>query len=388
MPVVQLKPEILEPPLGYEKLASLLIAAQVNFIPGGCLLSICLNHAFFDGAGGAMVVGAWAQNCKELQQQHTELTAVSEAEQWEKMPLVHWNQCENATAFLSLRLPDILQDSTAPEDGEAKRILQDRSLWQLLGLQKPPTDPPTASRGLPPSSSKIMVSAIFTASERSIARLKAASSPYDGDEGAAPYVSSFDATAALLWRCIMRARLSDIRESDKTRCSRLRIPVNLRQTLEISHDYPGNVLLNSVTEMPIESLVAEANGRRVAPKIRSSLLFSRDAGRALDAIKLSFVLPEFGSRRPLFSDTTRQDLVLTSWQDLPYYKHDWGPMFGSPGTAEFFRIPHGYLRGICALQPRRIDNNAVEVLVNLEKGQMDKLINDGEFTRYFELKAL
>ena len=184
----------------------------------------------------------------------------------------------------------------------------------------------------------------------------------------------------------MRARHSDLGELEKLR-SRLRIPINLRQILGIPHGYPGNVLLNSTTEMPVESLIAEGNGRHVAAKIRSSLIFSRDANRVLDAIKLSFVLPDLASRRPLFSDTTRQDLVLTSWQNLPYYKHDWGLMFGSPGNAEFSRIPHGYLRGICALQPRRV-HSTVEVLVSLEQGQMDRLKNDVEFTEYFGLKAL
>lgn len=381
-PISYLKPEILEPPGGYRKLASLPISAQINFIPGGCLLYICLNHSLFDGLGGSTIVGAWAENCKDLQQ-HTSLDAEADSELWDLSP-IQLSVSESTGPFQLLSLPKILQDNTAPNAEEAAVILQDRSLWHLLGLQKPSKNPPGLVLNLP--SSKVMVSAIFATSEGSIARLKAASTPFDDDEGAPPYVSSFDAIAALLWRCIMRARLADLGEPGKT-SSRLRIPLTLRQTLGIPDDHLGNTLLNSVTEIPLDSLVSQTDGRLIAPKIRSSIIFSRDAHRALNAIKLSFILPEFDSRRPLFSETTAQDLVLTSWQELPYYKHDWGPMFGSSGTAESFRIPHGYLRGICALQPRRSDNT-MEVLVNLERGQMDKLINDVEFKSYFKLKSM
>ncbi|KAG7007767.1 hypothetical protein G7Y79_00008g024050 [Physcia stellaris] len=198
-----------------------------------------------------------------------------------------------------------------------------------------------------------MVSAIFVASAESIPRLKAKSAPLrdENDQVPTTYVSSFDAIAALIWRSIIKARYPELKEQDSA-YSRLRIPVNLRQVLDVPPEYPGNVLLNSVAEMPIKSLTAGSSQRQVALEIRSSLIASRDPSLVRDSIKLSFVLPSLDSRRPLFSDTTGQDLVLTSWLDLSYLKHDWGPMFGSSGNAEFFRVPNGFLRGICALQPR------------------------------------
>ncbi|CAF9916923.1 MAG: hypothetical protein ALECFALPRED_010912 [Alectoria fallacina] len=384
MPIRQLNPEMLVPPGGYELLGSCPIAVQANFIPGGCLISVCLNHSFFDGLGGAMAVGFWAENCKDLQNS-THRTMYSDLEHLQRFD-ADLSQLGDAVGFKPLRLPNVLLDSTAPHGEELKRIQGDRTLWQLLGLQKPPTDP-IAAWGSP--TNKTMVSAIFVASSQSILRLKAesTSSGTEGDEEVAiPFVSSFDAIAALVWRCILRARYLDLEDPGMI-SSRLRIPINVRQILGIPHDYHGNVLLNSMTETSVKSLIAEADRTQIAPKIRSSLIFGRDAKRVLDAIKLSFVLPDLASRRPLFSDTTRQDLVLTSWQDMPYYKHDWGPMFGCPGNPEFFRIPRGHLRGICALQPRR-ENDRTEILVSLEQGQMDQLKSDVEFTEYFELKAL
>lgn len=84
----------------------------------------------------------------------------------------------------------------------------------------------------------------------------------------------------------------------------------------------------------------------------------------------------------------KQDLVFTSWQDLPYCRHDWGPMFGPSGNADFFRLPHGYLKGVCTLAHRRATTDEVEIIINMEQGQMNRLRNDAEFTKYFDLKAL
>ena len=133
--------------------------------------------------------------------------------------------------------------------------------------------------------------------------------------------------------------------------------------------------------------MAKANQGQIAQKFRSSLLFTREINHVMDAIKLSFVLPDIALRRPIFSDVTGKDLVLTSWQDLTYYKHDWGPMFGSSHKAEFFRITHGHLRGVCALQPRRADQ-VVEILINLEETQMDRLKNDTDFSEFFSLVSV
>ena len=385
MPIRQLKAEMLEPPGGYERLKSCPIAAQANFIPGGCLLDVCLNHSFLDGFGGAMVVGSWAENCKDLQNSKNRATS-PDSEQVQMSLSDLGRQFGDTAVVKPLELPEILLDSTAAHGEVLARMQGDRTLWQLLGLQMPPTDP-IAAWG--PPSNDVMVSAIFVASAESILRLKAESTPSStihDDQGAISFVSSFDATSALVWKCILRARYPDL-EAQGTISSRLRIPTNVRRVLGISDDYHGNVLLNSITEMPVKSLIAEANQQQTASKIRSSLIFSKDASRALDAIKLSFALPNLASRRPLFPDTTKQDLVLTSWQDMSYYRHDWGPMFGSPGNPEFFRIPHGYLRGICAFQPSRV-HNTTEILINLEQGQMDRLKCDSKFIEYFELKAL
>ena len=214
MPVCELRPEVLVPPGEYESLASSPIVAQANFIPGGCLLCICLNHSFFDGLGGAMAVGAWAQNCKDIQTGRISVTPSSldgihvpngDLEALH-MPAADLDQSGCRIKSYPLKLPDILQDSTAPRGEEVARLQEDGTLWQLLGLQKPPVDLSAAQK---PSSIKTMVSGIFVATSNSIAILKRESTPFhdEGDEvGARTFISSFDAIATLLWKCIVKAR--------------------------------------------------------------------------------------------------------------------------------------------------------------------------------------
>ena len=401
MQTSQLDPELLLPPGAYGTLGSYPIAAQANFIPGGCLLNVSLHHSFLDGISGAVAVGAWAENCKDLQQQNNanpEAT-LSNSKSWQSPDTFNLKQAsDDVTApHQPIRLPDLLQDSTAPHTCEIARIQDDDSLWQLLGLQKPAATP-LAAWARP--STNALVSAIFTASSASVKRLKtkstALSSSVETTKGQSQFVSSFDAVAALLWRCILRARHPDLPFTDPSTPlqSRLRIPFSLRPSLGIPPSYPGNLLLNATTSLPLSSLIAPTttSQTQTASQIRASLIFSRDSGRILDAIKLSFILPDLASRRPLFPNTTGKDLVLTMWRDIPYYQHDWGKTFGFEGNskAEFFREPRGLLGGVCAVLPRRSekDGRSVEVewevMVSLERAQMERLKADAEFRGYFD----
>jgi hypothetical protein len=110
-------------------LAHLPIAVQVNFIPGGCLLNICINHSFCDGLEEAKIVGAWAQKCKELQQVTDVDNTVYNDPQIDTIK----------NPFQSFYIPEELQDNvTLKDDDEANAILRDAFLWKLLGLRKTP----------------------------------------------------------------------------------------------------------------------------------------------------------------------------------------------------------------------------------------------------------
>ncbi|KAL8897888.1 MAG: hypothetical protein Q9207_006976 [Kuettlingeria erythrocarpa] len=385
MPVAALDPDLLLPSerRGYP------FRAQANLIPGGCLLGVCLHHSLFDGLGGAMVVGAWARNCRELQRDMGATMVHSDPGQerdFSPRCLAHGD----VGTLRPRDIPPVLQQhggDNALLEKDLVKVVEDPLPWQLLGLQQPSFAPPASQR---PTPSETMISAIFVASTDTIHRLQKQSTPEDTGESSdhedRPAISKFEAIAALVWVCVLRARYPDLVLRDDTR-SRLRIPTNVRQVLGIAHDYPGNVLMNSVTELPVKSLVADPDRPQVSSQIHASLNTSRDVRNVRDAVKLSLALPELALRRPVFPDTTSEDVVLTSWQDLPFYGFEWGSVFGPAGRMEYVRIPRGCLRGICALLPRQ-SPEMVEMLVSLSREQSERLQNDPVFAEYFRIKAL
>ncbi|KAI8959970.1 hypothetical protein F5Y11DRAFT_331491 [Daldinia sp. FL1419] len=370
-PISHLLPAALEPTVGPDVLKSSPIVAQANFIDGGCLLSICINHGIMDGPPQASIISAWARNCKRQQDDHEGLDIMG------GQPTPYISKEPGGNSDTAIRPPDVLQGDATPLAHEEKEIIkQDGKLWQLLGLQKGATGP------LVRPTPRNRVTAIFTASRASITRLRESSQDLNADNSE-PQISSFDAEAALLWRCIMRARHDDLQPAaEKT--SRLRVPVDLRKVLGAPDDFPGNVFLNSVTEIPLDVLAGQEDGRSTAPMIRSSVNKVRDVKVIRDAVKLSRIIPDHGNRRPLFSSTMEQDLVLTSWRNMALCRDDWGPLFSSTGRPDFVRFPAGHRPGICVLLPKR-NEGEVEVLIDLEKRQLGRLMGDEEFRQYYEL---
>ena len=250
MPVDLLLLNIPEPPGGQQRFASCPFLAQANIIPGGYLLAVYLHHLLIDGHGGAVIVEAWAKHCKELQNDDGQ--PMTTAPRYEKF------QNQDTVASRTFELPDAFTDHLIPLPEDRRKIQEDSTSWQLLGLQKRPDIgigifDGSITKSQPPS--KNLTPAIFSASPESVQHLKTEAS-LEMTNG--PIVSAFAATAALLWRSIIQARLPDLDTSDNAR-SRLRIVVDRRQILNVSNDYLGNVLLSSVAEVPINSLVQESN---------------------------------------------------------------------------------------------------------------------------------
>ena len=67
MPVGKLDGAFLAPLSGYNTTTKVM-AAQANLIDGGCLLSVYFLHSFVDAFGASLVMGAWAENCRKVQE--------------------------------------------------------------------------------------------------------------------------------------------------------------------------------------------------------------------------------------------------------------------------------------------------------------------------------
>ena len=144
-----------------------------------------------------------------------------------------------------------------------------------------------------------------------------------------------------------------------------------RKGLGIPIDYVGNVVFESMTELDINTLTSPGTSlAAIATILRASLERSKSSNLPNDAVALAFCIPDVRNLAYAIPDWVGKDLIPTSWVDMPYNEHVWGPIFGETGKAEFFRMPKGQFEGICSVQPRQ-PNDKVEVVIGLANGALE-----------------
>ncbi|KAI5203356.1 hypothetical protein E4T39_04195 [Aureobasidium subglaciale] len=342
MPFSLMDPQLLAPEAGYMT-SMRVMAARANFIPGGCLLTVYFQHAFMDAFGSALVTGV-LEPPKEL----------------DIPPALLWKNIEASDkAYQQLK--------TRPE------------LWKTLSL-----DWRNQSVAAPFSNSVEMVTALFRISSAALVDLKNTASLTLSklSEPTAPqFLSTADSLGGLLWRAIMRARYPSEKQPP-IRESIINVAMDGRRGLGLPSNYPGNVIFASMTEKSVDWLTSPSTTiGDVALELRKSLTVNKQPQNLNDALRLVASIRDHSSLQFAIPDWSHEDLILTSWIELPFYEHVWGPEFGETQKAEFFRMPKGQFEGICSIQPRR-PGGSVEVIVGLEPEQMEAFKNDPEVLEY------
>jgi hypothetical protein len=137
-------------------------------------------------------------------------------------------------------------------------------------------------------------------------------------------ISTFDATTALVWVSVMRARHPI--PSSKPFDSKIAFTINVRQRLgvDLPTDYVGNAALYTIATLPSTTLLA-TTGSVDGPSleaIAAAALAIRMANIKFDEraimARLAYMtyLQNPGSLQPVVDPEGSQDLVLTSWLDF------------------------------------------------------------------------
>ena len=365
MPINSLDANVLLPISKNPGLASKVLSSQINFIPGGCLLSVVFAHAAFDAYGSTVILDKWAQHCQELQ------------------------GLEPAPGMLGKGmiptrvLPPALGSGIGKVDYE--QLKRRAELWHLIGLDSKP-EPEAA---IFPENTAIQH--IFSLSTSAVAEIKRLCEPNTatGDSDKGNWISTNDALVAFFWRNIMRARFPRAGAESATYPpnSLVTVAVDGRSQLspKISPSYIGNAIFCSMTSLPLKLATEDVSSLAdIAFSIRRSVEGNKPLIQ--DATALAASIPDVTQRRYRIIDLVSENLITSSWTGLPINRLGWGPIFGEAGGAEIFRTPKQQFGGMCSMQPKRLDGT-FEVIIGMKAEDMTRLRNDEEFNSFAKLVA-
>jgi hypothetical protein len=331
------------------------MAAQANFIGGGLLLAVGVHHSASDASAVGAILDIWAQNTAAAYDSHKLRFTQFEPQHCDRSTLMTGTSGAKVEDFPAYFFQPAA--SKAPEKGKSHQI-------------------PRAPLQLPP-----MVSYIFRFSPESLATLKVDAAAY----------STNDALTAFLWRHMTLARnpvfqaeaepSGDVAE----KASAVLYAVNIRSRTSppLPHNYLGNAFLPVKTNHLRISTLTSPSGLKIGTSaIRKPLQQLADEP---NRISLNVGLLDQLSTAELkyaYNGFLGPDVRATSWADLGVYNSVWGEL----GTVESFRVPGEGSDGSVAVFPR-LPDCGVEVMVGLEAGAMERLIENSDFIAKAELWA-
>lgn len=331
------------------------MAAQANFIREGLLLAVGVHHSASDASAVGGILNIWAKNTAAAYDPDKFRFTQFEPQYCDRSTLITGSSGAKVEDFPAYFFQP--EASKTSGRGESHKI-------------------PRMSSPLPP-----MTSYIFYFSPESLAALKVDAAAY----------STNDALTAFLWRHMTLARnpvsQSEVEPSVKVaeEPSAVLYAVNIRSRTNppLPQNYLGNAFLPVKTDHLSISTLKSPSGLKIGTSvIRKSL---QQLAEEPNRISLNIGLLDQLSTAELkyaYNGFLGPDVRATSWADLEVYRSVWGEL----GTVESFRVPGEGSDGSVAVFPKLTDGG-VEVMVGLETGAMERLIEDRDFLAKAELWA-
>ncbi|KFX93711.1 hypothetical protein O988_06657 [Pseudogymnoascus sp. VKM F-3808] len=387
----------------------LALKAKVTFIRNGGFVVLSTSHALMDATSLSEVFGAWAaaargESAPPLSQGPILSAELGLRDFYERGELQNETRGQNSSSAASALYADLKMQ---------------KKLWWMLGLDYRPKDHSSAiiAQSIP---SKETLTKIFKinrddlellkkdCSQTETSTLNGAIGDSDGNEemyktkGA--WISTNDGLSALLWRCIVRARIRTPELSSRT--SSLMHAMNIRSSLALtsSSEQPpppsattrlANIVLYSINTSSIHNLTLSNPSTLTIPALASTALSIRSAIHThtdpeliTRALQLAATVPDVSRLGLVYPTWLEHDVVISSLLRLSLYSTGWGNSFGKPESGvfsarvpDFVRWPEKVFEGITFVMPRQRDGS-VEVVVTMVVKDMEILEKDAEWRRY------
>ncbi|MCJ1250707.1 hypothetical protein MMC30_007935 [Trapelia coarctata] len=316
------------------------LIVQANFASGGLIICFAAMHSAMDANGLGQVIRLFAAACngEELPE------AAIQAGNLDRTKLI----------------PILPSDQPALEHAELRRIPNDNTNPH----SQPAISAPWTYYRLP---------------HAVLAKLKAEVTQECLKHGDKTWVSTNDVACALIWRAILAARSSRLKDDEEVNLLRA---VNGRRylTLPIPQGYFGNVVVGAATTLSLRDLIQDLSHSTITIRIRESLKSISDFHIRSVA---TLIRGEPDLRTISFEPQyPERDMVISSWAALPIYPSDFGPLLGKP---EFVRRPTMTpCDGLVYIMPKTPGGD-LDVAMSLREGDTKGVKNDEVWRGYAEL---
>ncbi|KAJ5517904.1 AMP-dependent synthetase/ligase [Penicillium expansum] len=376
----------------FPKFPADIFSGQVNFVSGGCLVAVDLNHCCLDGIGAMVVLKAWAENCRYLQGDHTATCS--------------WYDPES----FNHALPEIIHE----QEGWARPVEEiDPGIWGFLpffppndykSMKETPVDlkdhvlPPAPDFKLHdvwplPRAERSPKTTLFLIRPDKLEKMK--QDVISDPEAKGVIKSISDIVQAFLWRAAIRVRYRVAKEIRKQKFSSddvsiLELPTDGRPYFSslLPSTYMGSLLILNRLTMPIETLCSDQTTiGRVAYLLRQSA--ARITPSVVhDALSILQSLPDHGRFSTANMGLEHMHAMISNMMLFPINEICFGDaFFGNRGLPESLRPQlergNGRFRFL-AIFPIREDGG-IEFAFDTHPEELEMFQADEEFTKYAEL---
>ncbi|KAL4755963.1 transferase family protein [Aspergillus foveolatus] len=361
-----------------------IFVGQANFVLGGCIVAVDLNHCCLDGLGAMVALKAWAENCRYLQ--------------GDRSATCSWYDPDS----FNHSLPEILHDSQGDWDPLDKI---DPSTWQFLPFFPPDDAPAVARPKYPlqptwplPRAERPLRTTLFLLSPSKLEALKQtvqADAISRAPDTPCPSVS--DIVQAFFWRAAIRARYRVA-----TTLRKQSFPSDAESILELPTDgrpyfspllpasYMGSMLILNRISLPLSTIVADSTSiAEVALALRNS---SSRITPALvhNAFTLLRSLPEHSTARFSTANMGLEHMhaMISNMMLFPAGDLNFGDaFFDNGGVPESLRPQlergNGRFRFLVIFPLKK--DGGVELVLGTHAEELEMFRADEEFARFVEL---
>ncbi|KAJ5379994.1 transferase family protein [Penicillium cataractarum] len=325
-------------------------ALKLNFIEGGLVFGLRVNHASGDWSSIDKFLSLICQSCKAHQ---------------EGLKMPSFTPDLNRVPY---NKPADLSNYSRQHSLESLRIFYVMEKSQF----KPPSSTPSQPK-------------IYRISDEAIKDIKDQCCPYlTGVE----YISSYDCISALVWRSITRARLS-LHPEKTTSPSRFIHPIDVR-TRDPEHttseQYFGNAVIGAQAG-PLDAQALVSDGSRGLATAASSIRQSINSVDLASISHMTSLVSSLSLTETLGShaDFTDMDVFMNTWHSGSTEKYDLGA-----GVVPVALRLHAPIPGACAVILPNFSRGSTRVFdihLQVTAEEHELLKQDADFVKYFELVA-